>query len=418
MNSLSNSYFGSVFEILTFLLPFIVVVICLSYFWKLWVEYVRLKFVTSQKYVLLKIVPPKDHLKTPAAMELFLVSLYQPGGESTWIDRFWLGKVRAWFSLELVSNGGLIEFYIWTREALSRYIQSQLYAQYPGIEVTELDMGEDYTERAYYPSKDYKMFAAEFGLKKEDPLPIKTYIDFGTDRAGDKEESKIDPITSTLEFLGSLRKDEHFWFQIIVRAHKDEDPDPKKWFGTTDNWKDDAKRLIGEIKESAKDKPKDGKEAFNFPNMTKGQQEKIHAIERSVSKYGFDIGIRTIYIAKKDAFTPTNIGGLTGILKQYASLDLNSFRPLRITNTDYPWEDVFGTRMERLKQEMYSLYKQREYFFTRGKKLVLKHPLKKCVLNTEELATIYHFPGSVAGTPGIGRVDSKKGEAPDNLPIG
>jgi hypothetical protein len=39
------------------------------------------------------------------------------------------------------------------------------------------------------------------------------------------------------------------------------------------------------------------------------------------------------------------------------------------------------------------------------------------VLNAEELATMYHFPGSVASTPGIERVASKKAEAPINLPL-
>jgi hypothetical protein len=39
------------------------------------------------------------------------------------------------------------------------------------------------------------------------------------------------------------------------------------------------------------------------------------------------------------------------------------------------------------------------------------------VLNTEELATIYHFPGRVAETPTFGRIEAKKGEPPSNLPI-
>jgi hypothetical protein len=39
------------------------------------------------------------------------------------------------------------------------------------------------------------------------------------------------------------------------------------------------------------------------------------------------------------------------------------------------------------------------------------------ILNTEELATIFHFPGQVAGTPTLERVPSKKAEAPSNLPI-
>ena len=39
------------------------------------------------------------------------------------------------------------------------------------------------------------------------------------------------------------------------------------------------------------------------------------------------------------------------------------------------------------------------------------------ILNTEELASIYHFPGRrVAPAPFIRRIEAKKGEAPSGLP--
>ena len=40
------------------------------------------------------------------------------------------------------------------------------------------------------------------------------------------------------------------------------------------------------------------------------------------------------------------------------------------------------------------------------------------VLNTEELATLYHFPSRVvAPAPTVPRVEAKKGEPPSELPI-
>ena len=45
------------------------------------------------------------------------------------------------------------------------------------------------------------------------------------------------------------------------------------------------------------------------------------------------------------------------------------------------------------------------------------HKRKTIVLNTEELATIYHFPGSVVQTPSLSRIESKKGEPPAGLPV-
>ncbi|OHB13689.1 MAG: hypothetical protein A2Y49_02110 [Candidatus Zambryskibacteria bacterium RIFCSPLOWO2_12_39_8] len=59
---------------------------------------------------------------------------------------------------------------------------------------------------------------------------------------------------------------------------------------------------------------------------------------------------------------------------------------------------------------MLDAYKRREYFFKPYKR-------KHFVLNTEELATLFHFPGQVSTTPTFTRIESKKAEAPANLPI-
>ncbi len=38
------------------------------------------------------------------------------------------------------------------------------------------------------------------------------------------------------------------------------------------------------------------------------------------------------------------------------------------------------------------------------------------ILNLEELATLYHFPGEVAATPTLPRIDSTKSSQPFNIP--
>ncbi|MCK5590431.1 MAG: hypothetical protein KAI72_00610, partial [Candidatus Pacebacteria bacterium] len=62
------------------------------------------------------------------------------------------------------------------------------------------------------------------------------------------------------------------------------------------------------------------------------------------------------------------------------------------------------------KRTIFNAYKRRSYFYP-------PHKRKPLVFNIEELATIYHFPGMVAETPTFGRIDSRKGEAPINLPV-
>ena len=396
-------------------LPFVLGYVC----WEMFTRYKRKKFFAAQKYSVLEIHVPKEVAKSPVAMELFLNTVWQTSGESTWYDRNFLGKTRAWFSLEMVSIDGYIHFFIWTRDAWKKHIESQIYAQYPGAEV---DIVSDYAKQIpEYDPKTMGLFGTEYTLVKADPYPIKTYVDYGLNETATKEEQKVDPISQILEFFGQLGKNEQFWFQIICRAHKKEDPDPSKriwwkphtWNTNMDKWTVDALAEVKKIRKENTTKfmdPVTKKEQEGFPNLTKGQMEVISALERSVSKPGFDIGLRSIYLAPKDDFNGTNIPILMSLLKPFNSPTLNGFKPKNNTSFDYPWEDWNNIRANRLKKDLLYAYKKRSYFFSPNKE-------KHCVLNAEELATIFNFPGTVVGTPTLGRLLSKKAEPPSNLPI-
>ena len=43
---------------------------------------------------------------------------------------------------------------------------------------------------------------------------------------------------------------------------------------------------------------------------------------------------------------------------------------------------------------------------------------KPIILNTEELATIYHFPGVTVGAPSMPRLQARRAEPPAGLPVG
>jgi hypothetical protein len=76
----------------------------------------------------------------------------------------------------------------------------------------------------------------------------------------------------------------------------------------------------------------------------------------------------------------------------------------------YPWQFIKKSKLNGLKQEMIDAYKHRGYFYN-------EFSSPYFVLNTEELATIFHLPGGVATTPAFDRIGSKKAEAPSNLPL-
>lgn len=405
----SQQLIGSVIDFLIFLLPIIVPVLLVLFLFNLWVNFARSRFISEKETVLLRITPPQDVLKTPLAMELFINGLYQTQGEADILQTHWQGSMRPWFSLEIASNGGDVGFYIWAEKKGVRFISTQLYAQYPGIEVTEV---EDYTEKIDMDSGNYKIWGLEYQFTEPDPVPIMTYVDYGLDKPDIEEENKTDPITPTLEFMGSLGAGEYAWLQIIVRAHKKEDKDPTKWFSKTDFWKDDAAKEIKKIREDSFFEIEENGVKKKLPMVTEGQKQKIKAIERSLAKLPFDTGIRGLYIAEKDVFDKSNIGGLVGSFKQYSSTALNGFKPAFTTKTDW-WNDPFGRRGKEIENEVFEAYKARDYFWRDFR----RKERKKMVMNSEELATIFHFPGRVATTPSLQRVQSIKSDPPANLPL-
>jgi len=410
--SLFAQSFDSFLGVLPIILPVFII-------WRIIVEYVgyaRQKNWNSQKHTLLEIIPPSDVKKSPAAMELFLISLHQTGGESTWIKKYIDGATRAWFSLEIVSFGGQVHFYIWMQTKYKRFIESQLHAQYPGIETRE---SEDYAQIFDFDPSNNELFGIEFGLGKPDPYPIKTYVDYALDTQ-DKEDLQIDPITPMIELLASLNPGEFMWFQYIVRAHKKEDPNPDKWFGDKiDNWEKDAAKYIEELRDKSVSKLEDSAGKKIAVNQTEGQKRKIVALERSISKLAFDVGIRALYMADKDSFDGINRGVLSASLKQFNSAELNGFKGIHATDFDFPWQDFGGHKLKRLKYEILEQYKDRKYFFSSlpGTTFGGKKKRKSMVLNTEELATIFHFPGKVSKTTSLQRVESRKVGPPLNLPI-
>lgn len=406
------SLFGRVFEILKATAPYWLTLVLGFMAWRIWLNFIRAEWRSNIKWKMIEIRFPKETYKSPAAMEMiFSNALNQTGGLSTSYRKFWEGRQLMWFSLEIVSIGGDIKFYIRTPIAFKKIIEVQVYAQYPQAEI--IDVEEDYVNPvlADMHRREWKMWGTEFCLTKEDPYPIKTYIDYGLDKdIGQKDvEYIIDPMNQMIEFLGSIGPEEHVWFQILVRGSKFSYRSGGPFFESYHDWKKESKNLLDELLDKYKPKEDDPYRRFT---MTKGDQQMIEAVERSVQKQGFDCGMRAIYLAPADKFNGLNVPGLVSMMKQYNSVNLNGFRPRNATDVDDAiYQDRSGKKRIEMKRVMLDAYVRRSFFYP---PYVGQHFL----LTSEELATIYHFPGRFVQTPSFSRIDSKKSEPPVNLPLG
>ncbi|MDB5266353.1 MAG: hypothetical protein JWN89_168 [Parcubacteria group bacterium] len=375
---------------------------------ELWLLYKRREYIKSQGAMLLEIRIPREMVKSPLAMEVFLNTLSQTGVGSL-LDVYLKGRVRPWFSLELVSIDGGVHFYIWLHPKFKNVVETQLYAQFPNIEVHEVP---DYALGVHHdPSRWNFGWFGQFALTKKDAYPIKTYLDYGLDK-DQEEEYKTDPIVPVLEFLGSLKKGEQAWIQILLQGHTKEGLKLGRITAKPD-WKDAAQKEIKDFIKKNAPKPAEGKEPL-LKDLSKTNQDVVEAIERTLAKTPFDTMIRGAYIAEKDAFNPNNIGGLLGSFKQFGSANMNGFKPDWNTGYDYPWQDFKGRKKFENEKKILEAYKRRSFFNTPFKNF----NGKPFILTTEELATMWHFPSSlVAATPTLARIPSKKAEAPANLPI-
>ena len=150
--------------------------------------------------------------------------------------------------------------------------------------------------------------------------------------------------------------------------------------------------------------------------MSPAEKEAAEAINRSINKLGFRSGVRFLYISRKETFHMSHVSGIMGVLKQFASQNLNSFRPesKTLTSPRGYLSFLFPSKRGFFNKQNLLIRKIKIYRAARKRRLPLTKPF---ILNTEELATIFHLPGLAVRAPFLPRVQSKKGQSPSTLPI-
>ncbi|HMB17574.1 MAG TPA: hypothetical protein VKO61_01540 [Candidatus Paceibacterota bacterium] len=377
--------------------------------------YLKIKdFYKTQKerreieWSLLEVIPPKEIAKSPKAMEQVFTAV---------------DEISDWASFEMVGRAGSTHFFIRIPSDYRNLIESSIYAQYPEAEINLIPEENDYKNQfpPSLPNETYDIWGTEFVLDKEDGYPIRTYPEF---IGKDKEEEIVDPIAGITETMSKLKGTEAVWLQILVKPADDEE------------WNEDAEDVIDEILGKEKDESSIFSwitslasgvaefinnlfKAFHTPpswsskeedddkggkDLTPGKRKTIEAIENKMSKIGFEAAVRFVYIDRRDAFTQSNISSVVASLRQFNTNNLNAFTQNEDIKTDT--EGIFKEKtLESRKKRIFSNYVSNNF------------PEKTSILNTEELATIYHYPSTNVKSPLLKRVSTRRGGPPANLPV-
>ena len=145
----------------------------------------------------------------------------------------------------------------------------------------------------------------------------------------------------------------------------------------------------------------------------------------------FECGIRVIALSDKKIITEDQFNGLSRsaklIFRQFTLANSNELERINTTEFEDAWKDPIGTTMNKFKRRLLDSYRLRMFFhppmildleFPKWLKIFAPTGKPKVfVLSSEELASIFHFPGMVSETPSFKRVETKIAKPPSNLPI-
>ncbi len=415
---------------------------------ELWRVYLRVRYFTFLKWVLLEVRIPREMVKTPEAMEQVFAGLQTLYFPFEFNEVWWQGLQHDYLIFEMVSLGGETRFFIRAPVAFRNAVEAQIYAQYPEAEVREVD---DYMKLlpGAVPSADWELFGVEFKLAKEDAYPIRTYRDFMSLAPGQKEPEKVDPFSSIAELSGRIRPGEYLAYHILLRPAQTPTPDAWREAGeklvskligrkeepkkgkiakaleplepVTKGWGEPLRPLFGLEPAAAPVKREARVEPSQMQYLSPGTKDIVAAVERNILKPGFEVVIRFTYIARRDLFTFAHLAAFIGALKQFSTLTLNAFSlngKAMATAVPWWWPPFLKRRRKAVKQRLfYDYFRARKPFVDTWwwNGLRSKVPL---VLNSEELATIFHFPGTTTRAPLMPRLEARRGEPPAILPVG
>lgn len=392
--------------------------------WRLWLVHLNAKQIISKlRPVLLAIDVPKLTFQTPKGIENFFAHLAGAHSTANRREMYLTGTQQEWFSFEIISIEGYIQFIVWTWDKYRDLIETAIYAQYPDVQITEI---QDYTTDVPmdYPDKEWDCFGTEFILVKNNAYPLRTWEMF--EHKGQKDEPFKDPLSALLENMARIGPGEQIWFQILVMPivqdwKNDADKIVKKLIGAKIKAKktiiDSAFGVVGAVTGpifsqlgvvTEEAVPKRDEPMSKVLYMSTGERGVVEAIEKKIAKIGFKVKIRLIYVGKNDVFKkPRGAHAVIGAIKQFNTNDMNALKPeyKHISPSSLFWFKDYRNNLR--KSHVIKAYRVRSMWAG----------MPAYILNTEELATLWHFPTVAVHTPLIRKSEAKRAEPPSSLPF-
>ena len=294
--------------------------------------------------------------------------------------------IKAWFigredeiSFEMVMHEGLIHFYVAMPERLRDLVEEQIHANYPHADIEET---EDYN--IFTPTG--AISGACMVLKRPTYFPIKTY-----------QKQEIDPLSNLTNSLATIAIPDGAAVQIVVRAA------PSGWrkiavkiasvmqqgkslAEATQKAKGGFTELVRQLTTKSKSKDQPEKER----KLTPLEEEMVKGLEEKAAKSGLEMNIRIIAAARDQATADKHLSDIVNAWSQFNIYQYgNSFQKVIPT-----FKDAF------IKLFIYRGFDER----------------KKIVLNAEEAASVFHFPGPWISTPNIYWLAARHAAPPVNVP--
>ncbi|KKW14746.1 MAG: hypothetical protein UY52_C0022G0025 [Parcubacteria group bacterium GW2011_GWC2_49_9] len=344
---------------------------------------------SALRHIILRVTVPKEQLDDEEARKKIDEILAIP--EAWWNT---LGGMHAQrgmgatlggrtdhFSVEIVALGGVISFYVVVPDFLRQFMEQQIHAQHPRAQIEEM--------------ADYNLFnphstiiGTTLVFRRPYMFPIKTY-----------RVLAVDPLNAITNAMSKVAPEEGLAIQIVARSAKS-------------SWHQKGVRIAREMQQGKKLNEAMGSQgAFGmvkmifrtfFPKKKNPETDQplyrlspmeeniVKGLEEKTSKAGLDVNIRIIASAMSPERAQAYLKHVVDAFSEY---------------TMYEYGNGFMRHDPMSKEGLIRDFIYRK-FSERG----------KIVMNTEELASVFHFPLPTTETPNILWLSARKAPPPTSMP--